>query len=142
VQAVQDAIPRDRWHRVQTQDIDLLGEASEPQPDLVVLPRDSALAAGRLLPTELVTMLVEVVSKTSKLRDYMTKRSIYAAGGVPTYLIIDPLVAKCVVLTEPAGVGEQADYRAERTGKFREPVPLDALGLMLDTSEFGILPTS
>jgi Uma2 family endonuclease len=142
VQAVQDAIPRDRWHRVQTQDIDLLGEASEPQPDLVVLPRDSAPAAGRLLPAELVTMLVEVVSRTSKLRDYVTKRSIYAAGGVPTYLIIDPLVAKCVVLTEPAGVGEQADYRAERTSKFAEPVPLDALGLMLDTSEFGILPTS
>jgi hypothetical protein len=48
----------------------------------------------------------------------------------------------CVVLTEPAGVGEQADYRAERTSKFGEPVPLDSLGVMLDTSEFGTLPTS
>ncbi|WP_234323520.1 Uma2 family endonuclease [Streptomyces sp. NRRL F-2580] len=29
-------------------------------------------------------MVVEVVSKTSKLRDYVTKRSVYAAGGIPT----------------------------------------------------------
>lgn len=85
-------------------------------------------------------MLVEVVSKTSKLRDYVTKRSIYAAGGVPAYLIIDPSAAKCVVLTEPGGSGEQADYRTERTSKFGEPVPLDALGLTLDTSDFGTLP--
>jgi Uma2 family endonuclease len=140
VQSVQDAIPRNRWHRLQTQDIDLLREGSEPQPDLVVLDRDAAPASGRLLPSSIVTMVVEVVSRTSKLRDYVTKRSIYAAGGVPAYLIIDPFAGKCVVLTEPGGIGEQADYRAERTSKFGEPVPLDVLGLTLDTSDFGILP--
>ncbi|MFK0045747.1 Uma2 family endonuclease [Streptomyces sp. NPDC090741] len=81
-----------------------------------------------------------VLRETSKLRDYVTKRSIYAAGGIPTYLIIDPFQARCVVLTEPFGTGEEADYRTERTSKFGEPVPLDALGLTLDTMEFGTLP--
>jgi Uma2 family endonuclease len=140
VESVQDAIPRDRWRRLTTQTIDILGEASEPQPDLVVLERDVAPASGRLLPVTLVTLLVEVVSKTSRLRDHVTKRSIYAAGGVPAYLIIDPFAAKCVMLTEPGGAGEQADYRAERTSKFGEPVPVDVLGMMLETSDVGTLP--
>ena len=94
------------------------------------------------MPSEMVTMLVEVVSKTSVHRDYVTKRSIYAAGRVPAYLVIDPLVGKCVLLTEPTGVGEEADYRMKRTTKFGEPVPLDVLGVTLDTSEFGTLPAS
>ncbi|MFD7837468.1 Uma2 family endonuclease [Streptomyces sp. NPDC059761] len=140
VQTIQDAIPRDRWHRLQTQDVDLLRESSEPQPDLVVLPRDAAPASGRLMPVEVITLLVEVVSKTSKLRDYVTKRSIYAAGGVPTYLIVDPFEAKCTLLTEPVGTGEQAGYRTERNSKFGEAVPLDGLGVMLDTADFGTLP--
>ncbi|MEU7552098.1 hypothetical protein AB0B01_07010 [Streptomyces sp. NPDC044571] len=45
-----------------------------------------------------------------------------------------------MVLTEPFGAGEDADYRTERTSKFAEPVPLDVLGVTLDTSEFGTLP--
>ncbi|WP_329317782.1 Uma2 family endonuclease [Streptomyces sp. NBC_01262] len=142
VESVVDQIPRKRWRRLGTQDIAILQETSEPQPDLVVLPRDSGPHAGRLMPSEMVTMLVEVVSKTSVHRDYVTKRSIYAAGRVPAYLVIDPLVGKCVLLTEPTGVGEEADYRMKRTTKFGEPVPLDVLGVTLDTSEFGTLPAS
>ncbi|MFI8106260.1 Uma2 family endonuclease [Streptomyces sp. NPDC086023] len=140
VEAIQDSIPRDRWLRLQTQDVDLLRESSEPQPDLVVVPREAAPGSGRLMPVEVVTLLVEVVSKTSRLRDYVTKRSLYAAGGVPAYLIVDPFEAKCTMLTEPFGSGEQAGYRAERTSKFGEPVPLAGLGLVLGTEEFGTLP--
>ncbi len=105
-----------------------------------MLERGAGPESGRLLPSEVVTLLVEVVSKTSPHRDYVVKRSIYAAGGVPVYLIIDPFEAKCVVLTEPVGSGEQANYRTERTSKFGEQVPLDALGVTLDTAEFPTLP--
>ncbi|WP_371277240.1 Uma2 family endonuclease [Streptomyces albidoflavus] len=52
-------------------------------------------------------MLVEVVSRSSVDRDYGDKRSIYAAGGAPGYLIVDPMAAQCVLLTEPYGEGEQ-----------------------------------
>jgi hypothetical protein len=45
-----------------------------------------------------------------------------------------------VLLTEPAGVGEEADYRMKRTTKFGDPVPLDLLGVQLDTSEFERYP--
>ncbi|MFI2367173.1 Uma2 family endonuclease [Streptomyces sp. NPDC018833] len=140
VDALLDHFPRKRWRRLQTQDIDLLGETSEPQPDLVVLERGAGPAAGRLLPAQVVSLLVEVVSKTSVHRDYVVKRSIYAAGGVPVYLIVDPRGAECLVLTEPSGSGEAADYRSERKWKFGETLHLPVLDVDVDTSEFGVYP--
>ncbi|MEW9518641.1 Uma2 family endonuclease [Streptomyces tubercidicus] len=140
VRSVALQLPSDRWEWLMTQDIDILSEQSEPVPDLVVLAHDVGPDSGRLLPSQVVTMLVEVVSKNSVDRDYGIKRSIYAAGKVPAYLIIDPIVAHCVLLTEPAGAGDEADYTVQRITKFGEPVPLDLLGLELETGEFGTLP--
>ncbi|MEU6170309.1 Uma2 family endonuclease [Streptantibioticus parmotrematis] len=140
VESVQDQIPRDRWRRLQTQDIAIPGEESEPQPDLVVLERGIEEGPGRLIPAPAVAMVVEVVSKTSVDRDYGEKRSIYAAGRVPVYLIIDPTAAHCVVLTEPTGSGEDADYQVEHTSKFGVSVPLEALGTKLETTDFETLP--
>lgn len=139
VRSVAKQLPG-RWDWLVTQDIEISGEQSEPVPDLVVLEDGAAPGSGRLLPSEAVTMLVEVVSKTSIDRDYGIKRSIYAAGKVPAYLIIDPIVAHCVLLTEPVGGGDEADYTVQRITKFGDPVPLELLGLELDTTEFGILP--
>ncbi|MEV7022366.1 Uma2 family endonuclease [Kitasatospora sp. NPDC093558] len=137
VEAIQDQIPRARWHRLTTQDIDLPGLTSEPQPDLVVFERDAA-SRGRLLPAPLLTLVVEVVSKTSVLRDYRTKRELYAEGTIPVYLIVDPIKAVCVLLTEPnrASASGLPDYVSARTTKFGEPIPVDLLGISLDTSEF------
>lgn len=134
---VQDQIPRKRWERLQTTDVDIPGEASEPIPDLLVLERAVAPASGNLVPSQLVTLVVEVVSKTSVDRDYGIKRSIYAAGRIPAYLIIDPIMAHCVLLTDPVGEGEQADYRGQWITKFGDTVLLESLGVELDTSEFG-----
>ncbi|GAA3175114.1 hypothetical protein GCM10017688_28220 [Streptomyces ramulosus] len=84
VEDTMDRIPRRRWHRVQTQDVGIPGEHSQPVPDLVVLERGAGPRAGRLLPAEAVTMLVEVVSRTSvDLRgpaDQQVRRA-GAAGG-------------------------------------------------------------
>jgi Uma2 family endonuclease len=93
-----------------------------------------------LMPSEVIAMLVEVVSKTSVDRDYGIKRSIYAAGRVPAYLIVDPIMAHCVLLTEPQGSGDGADYQVQRITKFGNPVPLELLDVKLDTSEFATLP--
>ncbi|MFJ4623016.1 Uma2 family endonuclease [Streptomyces sp. NPDC088812] len=136
VESVVDQIPRQHWRRLQTQDIAILEETSEPQPDLVVLERGSGPGHGRLMPSEVITLLVEVVSKTSVERDFGVKRSIYAAAQVPAYLIIDPVMAQCVLLTEPTGRGEHADYRCQRITKFGDITPLEPLGIELDTSEF------
>ncbi|MGX9889927.1 Uma2 family endonuclease [Streptomyces sp. NPDC002276] len=136
----QRQIPMDRWYPIQTQDVDIVGEESVPIPDLVVVAPDVLPASGHLLPSQLVTMVVEVVSKSSVHQDYLVKRSIYAAGKVPAYLILDPIMAQCVLLTKPAGQGEDADYLSQEIIKFGNPVPLEVLGLELDTSEFGTFP--
>ncbi|MEE1766141.1 MULTISPECIES: Uma2 family endonuclease [unclassified Streptomyces] len=137
---VQDQIPRSRWSRLQTQDVDIPTEPSEPVPDLVIVARDLLPDSGRLLPSALVTMVVEVVSKSSVHQDYEVKRSIYAAGKVPAYLIVDPIMAQCVLLTKPEGVGEDANYLTQQVVKFGDPVALESVGVELDTSDFGTLP--
>ncbi|MFG2222195.1 Uma2 family endonuclease [Streptomyces sp. NPDC048644] len=136
VESVQDQIPRRAWMRLQTQDVTLPFEASEPIPDLVVLARAARPESGPI-PCGVITTVIEVVSKTSVDHDYGIKRSIYAAGAVPAYLIIDPIVAHCVLLTQPVGAGDEADYRAQQITKFGEPLPLPMLDAELDTSEFG-----
>lgn len=137
VTCLMDQIPYRQWERLQTQDVDIVDEASEPVPDLVVMKVGVGPDSGRLLPSQIITLVVEVVSKTSVDRDYGVKRLIYAAGEVPAYLIIDPIMAQCVLYSEPAGRGEGADYQVQRVTRFGAPLPLEQLGVELDTTEFG-----
>ncbi|MBO1415360.1 Uma2 family endonuclease [Streptomyces sp. FH025] len=138
IRDIQHQTPYSRWNALTTQDVAFPGDASEPQPDLVVFERGAAEESGRLLPALAVTLVVEVVSKTSVLRDYQTKRELYAEGRIPAYLIIDPIKGVCVLLTEPsqAAASGLPDYAVERTAKFGEPIPLDVLDITLDTSGF------
>ncbi|WP_371516901.1 Uma2 family endonuclease [Kitasatospora sp. NBC_01300] len=138
VLAIQHQLPYDRWRPLTTQDLRIPGQASEPQPDLVVFERGAVEEHGRLLPSPAVTLVVEVVSKTSVDRDYRTKRELYAEGTVPAYLIVDPIKGVCVLLTElgkDPGSGLPR-YMSERTSKFGEPVPIGLLDIGLDTTDF------
>ncbi len=82
-----------------------LTAAMEPKnrvvPDLAVLAESYTLPEGverssrsRLLDTEaghpVPDLVVEVVSRTSKDRDYEDKMSLYAALGISEYLLIEP----------------------------------------------------
>ncbi|GES29471.1 Uma2 family endonuclease [Streptomyces angustmyceticus] len=140
VSDVVGQIPHDRWHRFATLHVSFPGDVSKPQPDLVVMERERPDGCGWLVPASDVTLLLEVVSLRSADRDYGLKRSVYAAGAVPAYLIIDPYDARCVLLTEPCGAGEDADYEVRRTVPFGVSLRVDALGITLDTSRFGTLP--
>ncbi|MEV5505043.1 Uma2 family endonuclease [Streptomyces orinoci] len=140
VESVMDQIPRSRWNRMTTQDIAIPGEKSEPQPDLLVIERGAFEGPGRVVPASAVALLLEVVSKNSAHHDYHVKRSVYAAGKVPAYLIVDPFAAKCVLLTQPVGAGEDADYANQHVSKFGDPVHIEVLEQTLDTSEFRTLP--
>jgi Uma2 family endonuclease len=139
VTSITDQVRSDRWQRLQLQAVAIPGEDSEPRPDLVVFERGALRKPATCVPASVVTMVVEVVAGNTLDRDHNLKRSIYAAGKVPTYLIVDPLTARCLVLTEPVGVGEEADYRTQRTWRFGESVPIDALGLELETGGFQTL---
>ncbi|WP_307805649.1 Uma2 family endonuclease [Streptomyces chrestomyceticus] len=140
VRSVQDRTSEGHREHLRIADAGIPEEVSEPRPDLVVLERGAGPASRRTTPPGAVTMLVEVVSRTSVDRDYRVKRNVYAAGGFPAYLIIDPAVAQCVLLTEPTGTGDDADYAVRRTAGFGTPMPLDFLGIQLDTTGFQVLP--
>ncbi|MGX6741225.1 hypothetical protein [Streptomyces peucetius] len=47
-----------------------------------------------------------------------------------------------MLLTDPVGAGEDADYAMERTSRFGEPVPLGMLDVHLETADFRTLPGS
>ncbi|MBP2050640.1 hypothetical protein J2Z21_003579 [Streptomyces griseochromogenes] len=49
-------------------------------------------------------------------------------------------MAHCVLLTKPAGQGENADYLSQEIIKYDDSVPLEVLGLELGTTEFGTFP--
>ncbi|MGW0764313.1 Uma2 family endonuclease [Streptomyces sp. NPDC002676] len=135
VTEVQDQIPRERWRRLQNQYVDMIPAGGLVVPDLVVTERGSGPDHG-VMPAGAVSMLLEVVSGSSAHRDYRVKRSIYAAAKLPAYLITDPVMAQCVLLTEPVGTGEDADYRRQRITKFGDLTRLEPIGIELDTSEF------
>ncbi|MFF0409581.1 Uma2 family endonuclease [Kitasatospora sp. NPDC004745] len=141
IESIVDQIPRGRWHRLQTQDVAFPADGSEPQPDLVVIERGAVEGPGRLVPAPAVTLVVEVVSRTSVHRDYHVKREIYAGGMIPVYLIVDPTKGECLMLTEPrtATASGVPDYWSGRTTKFGDPIPVDVLGMTLETGEFGTL---
>ena len=61
----------DQWDPMQTQDIAIPSATSEPQPDLAIVEDGALDGPGRLVPAAAVTMVVEVVSKTSVHRDYV-----------------------------------------------------------------------
>jgi Uma2 family endonuclease len=65
------------------------GRYSEPRPDVVVI---RAEGANRTPVTSAdVLLAVEVVSPESTIRDRRDKAEIYAAEGIATYWVIDPL---------------------------------------------------
>ncbi len=87
-----------------------LGSGRLVQPDLfVVLPGDPVSvrpdgAHGR------PSLVVEIVSPTSRSHDLRRKRALYADAGIPEYWLIDPPLRSVTVLTHPA----HGDYRTER----------------------------
>ena len=116
------------------------GVALEPLPDLpepdVVFVEEGAVAGNpSYLPAAAVALVVEVVSPGNWRRDLHEKPVLYAKGGVPAYLIVDPRDGTLRLLSRPQG-GAYQDSSAHRFG---ETVALP-IGAVLDTSRFPRYP--
>jgi Uma2 family endonuclease len=77
------------------------------QPDLIVLLNDRLDRVTNKLVEGAPSLVVEVVSPTSRVRDRSVKRIHYARIGVPEYWLVEPEVDAVVVHAEPDGT----DYR-------------------------------
>lgn len=106
---------------------------SEPEPD-------AAVVRGRIrdyLPSHPgggdAGLFVEV-SDSSLPRDRRKKR-IYARARVPVYWIVNLIDDQVEVYSDPAGEGDEADYRSEQVFRRGEAIPL-----VLDGQEVSQVP--
>lgn len=68
-------------------------------PDVTILEE----GAAEPYSYEDILAAVEIVSAKNDGNDYEVKVQQYARFGVPSYLIIDPFLGKCTLLTRPKG---------------------------------------
>jgi Putative restriction endonuclease len=101
-------------------------------PSLVVVPR-GMVGAGPVA-AGMAAVVVEVASAGDLETDRTTKRSGYAEGGVPFYLLIDRCDSCVVTLfSEPVDGGYRRFVRVPLGGKVVVPGPF---GFELDCAEF------
>ncbi|MGC3000114.1 Uma2 family endonuclease [Streptomyces sp. G35A] len=81
-----------------------------------------------------VEFVAEVISRKTAGNDYGPKKDVYAAAGVPVYLIVDPYTGEWHLYTLPRG----GTYHAEVSLSFGDDVDLTRtpVGLALKTGRF------
>ena len=103
----------------------VLAEDQRPIPDLVVVRTGDRSLSN--IPAEQVVLAAEVVSRSSRTADRLTKPALYAQAAIPCYLRVelDPLHVVAYLLG-PDGVYEEAG-RAEPGEILRltEPFPIE-----------------
>lgn len=87
----------------------------------VVREADAAEEDTRVPPL----LVVEVLSRSTRRRDLLVKREIYAEWGVPSYWLVDPLVPALTVLSLQGGAYvEAAASRGDEELELDEPYPV------------------
>jgi Uma2 family endonuclease len=73
------------------------------EPDLIVLLGDRLSLIGPKRITGAPSMVVEIISPSSRRLDAVEKRAAYARAGVPEYWLVDPELGVVVRHSEPSG---------------------------------------
>ncbi|NRQ35336.1 Uma2 family endonuclease [Nonomuraea sp. NN258] len=104
-------------------------------PAFVLWPLGCPLSPDAELTSTGVIMVAEVVAPGTAERDRDQRPRLYARGGVPVCLVIDPVAepASVTVHHEPADGGYRAATRVPVGAVLRLPEPV---GVDLDTSAF------
>lgn len=99
------------------------------EPDVVCILTRNGREAGEQF-TAAADLVVEVVSPGDVKKDLVTKRSEYAAAGIPEYWIADPRSRTLTVLSLDSGATEYREAGRYGAGDTARSVLLD--GLMID----------
>ncbi|GAA5088785.1 Uma2 family endonuclease [Thermocatellispora tengchongensis] len=116
-------------------DVCLDGTRDPVEPDLVIAPLDCPRWGDRELLSSGLILVAEVVSVGSAVHDREIKPVMYARGGVPCYLIIDPLVdpRQVTLMSEPGQGRYHRSVSVTMGEKLEIPEPI---GFALDTGIF------
>lgn len=111
-------------HEVTLAPFDLyISEETYFQPDIMVIPRCSE-APQRFDGTPL--LVVEVLSRSTRTTDLVTKRDAYARAGIVHYWIVDPEAPSVAALAlEGTTYVERVSARGDGLCPIREPVVVD-----------------
>lgn len=101
-------------------------------PDLVVVARD-AVSGRKACDAADLLLTVEVVSPSSRLMDYATKRVMYAEARIPHYLVVDPTKPGIVIESHELRDGSYELVLRSEDGSLKldrpYPVGLDLAGI-------------
>jgi Uma2 family endonuclease len=86
-----------------------LANDSVVQPDLMILLRDRFKLISEWGIDGPPSLLAEIVSAFSRVRDCAWKRDVYARYGVPEYWLVDPEAETVTIFSDP----RDGRYRAE-----------------------------
>jgi Uma2 family endonuclease len=106
----------------------ILGDESEPQPDVTILSRT---ASSDALPTSSDVLLVIEVADSSGGYDRSTKGRLYAEAGIGEYWIVDLAADRVDVFGEPRS-GGYGVVRSARRGETISPVRVPGVELSVD----------
>lgn len=115
------------WRAWAGLDVVLPGSRLPYEPDFVMGPKDAPRWGEREVFTDGLIMVGEVVSPGSARFDRDDKPGIYAGGGVPILLLVDPLVepATVTVFSEPKDGRYARSTSVEIGDKLHIPEPVD-----------------
>ncbi|RVX42201.1 Uma2 family endonuclease [Nonomuraea polychroma] len=124
------------WHGfVGNVDVCIDGPRTPVEPDFVLAPPDCPRWGDRELLSSGLLMVAEVISPGSVEDDRVKKPPMYAAGGVPVMLLVDPIaVPPTVTVLSDAKEGEYQTITRVAMGSTVH-IP-DPIGFDLDTAVF------
>jgi Uma2 family endonuclease len=111
------------WHVIKRDPI-VVSELSKPEPDLAVIRGDIDDYDDRHVTATDAAFVVEI-GDSSNYSDQLHLKSIYAAGGVPIYWIINLVDRQLEVYSEP----EDGEYRRSQIFSREQEVPLIIAGV-------------
>lgn len=119
------------WGILSVQNPVVLGEYSEPEPDIALLrPRRDFYASAHPVPTD-VFLLIEV-GDTSARYDREIKIPLYARHGIPEVWLVDLEGHSLTICRDPSASGYESVARPEAL----QAVPVPGVeGITLDLSE-------
>ena len=142
INLVRERFPSERFESWSTQAVAISAHSDRPDPDLTVTGADLADEYFKVIPSESVLFVLEVVSPSrgSIRRDYEDKPELYAQGHIPLYLLVDPNTGTWLLHSDPDP--ERGEYRTIHKGSFGEPVRLPApVETTILTDRFRVYPT-